>query len=281
MIKNTLFIYKRIVYYLYIGGKIMTKAIFFDIDGTLISNTTRRISPKLIEAFNKLRKKGILLFIATGRHYREIRSLQILEDFQFDGYITLNGCYCYTQDAVVYKAIIDKRDVKKVIDIVNKRDIACLFVEADKFYLNKVNTRVLEAQQEIHTPLPNIVDSNRALENDIYQLIPYITDEEVDLFLEVTNNCKGTRWHPYAYDIIPDLGGKEEGIKKMLSHYNITKEATMAFGDGHNDIGMLQYVNIGICMANGEDLTKKSSDFITKSVDDDGILYALQHFGVI
>lgn len=259
----------------------MVKAIFFDIDGTLISNTNRRISPKLIEAFDSLRRKGILLFIATGRHYQEIRNLQIHEDYQFDGYITLNGCYCYNQEEIIHKAIIDKCDVQKVISIVNNRDFACLFVEADTFYLNKVNQRVIEAQQAIHSPIPDIVDISRALENDIFQLIPYITDNEAALFLEVTENCKATRWHSYAYDIIPILGGKEEGIKKVLAHYNIHKGETMAFGDGHNDIGMLQYVNIGICMANGEDVTKSYSDFITKSVDDDGILYALEYFGIL
>lgn len=261
----------------------MVKAIFFDIDGTLISNTNRRISPKVIQVFERLRKKGILLFIATGRHRHEIKHLKITEDFQFDGYITLNGCYCYNnnKEEVIHKAAIDKADVQKVITIVNSCDMACLFVESDMFYINKVNARVIEAQQAIHSPIPEVMDINRARDNDILQLIPYISEEEVNLFLEVTQNCKGVRWHSYAYDIIPTLGGKEEGIKKMLAHYNINKEETMAFGDGHNDIGMLQYVNIGICMANGEDVTKSNSDFITKSVDEEGILYALEHYGVV
>ena len=50
----------------------MTKAIFFDIDGTLVSFQTHQVSPGVLEALRRLRAKGIKLFIATGRHRRSI-----------------------------------------------------------------------------------------------------------------------------------------------------------------------------------------------------------------
>ncbi|MFV0395439.1 MAG: Cof-type HAD-IIB family hydrolase, partial [Coprobacillaceae bacterium] len=238
----------------------MTKAIFFDIDGTLISKKNPRITTKLKETLNALRNKGILLFIATGRHYQEIVDLKLNEDYQFDAYITLNGCYCYNDDEVIHKAAITNEDIKSIISMLDENDTACMFVEADKMYINKVNERVIEAQAAIHTPVPEIADISRALENDIFQIIPYITDEEAKPIIASTKGCKGTRWHPLAYDIIPNTGGKDEGIKKVLSYYNIDVKDTMAFGDGHNDIEMLQFVNIGVAMGNGEAITKESSD---------------------
>ena len=154
-----------------IGRMDMIKAIFFDIDGTLISDKNPRITAVLKEALDALRNKGILLCIATGRHFDEIQNLHLQDDYQFDGYVTLNGCYCYTQEEVIHQASIDKADVQKVIHVLENNDIACLFVEADKMYINKVNQRVIEAQKAIHSPIPDIKDITRALHNDIFQII--------------------------------------------------------------------------------------------------------------
>ena len=61
----------------------------------------------------------------------------------------------------------------------------------------------------------------------------------------------------------------------------VSKEETMAFGDGGNDIGMLRHAGIGIAMGNAKDDVKASADYVTTSVDEDGIFKALKHFGVI
>ena len=60
-----------------------------------------------------------------------------------------------------------------------------------------------------------------------------------------------------------------------------TKEEIMAFGDAENDIDMLEYAGIGIAMGNGDDGVKAVADFVTRDIDEDGIAYALKHFGLI
>ena len=55
----------------------------------------------------------------------------------------------------------------------------------------------------------------------------------------------------------------------------------MAFGDGGNDIAMLQHVGIGVAMGNAMEDVKASADFVTTSVDEDGVVVALRHFGLI
>ena len=55
----------------------------------------------------------------------------------------------------------------------------------------------------------------------------------------------------------------------------------MAFGDGENDMAMLRFAGIGVAMGNGSDLLKRKADYVTASVDDDGIEKALLHFGLI
>ena len=77
----------------------MIKAIFFDIDGTLVSFKNNQIPASTIESLKKLKEKGIKIFVATGRGKD---GLDILDEIEFDGYITLNGQYCYVDNQIIY-----------------------------------------------------------------------------------------------------------------------------------------------------------------------------------
>ena len=55
----------------------------------------------------------------------------------------------------------------------------------------------------------------------------------------------------------------------------------MAFGDGGNDLSMLKHVHIGVAMGNAKDYVKDVADYVTDSVDEDGIYNALKHFNIL
>ena len=88
-------------------------------------------------------------------------------------------------------------------------------------------------------------------------------------------------WYPGYADIIPKGGGKHEGMRKVGEHYGFAPEEAMAFGDGGNDISMLKAAGIGVAMGNASEKVKLAADYVTDSVDNDGIEKALKHFGVI
>ncbi|MBS4172179.1 Cof-type HAD-IIB family hydrolase [Bacillus sp. FJAT-49736] len=262
----------------------MIQAIFFDIDGTIISSTKKICPDSTKLALEKLREKGIYLFIATGRHVLEIEKEHLLEglDHYFDGYITLNGQYCFNKREVIYQNEINKEDVKNIIHQIESNPYPCMFVEKDRMYINMINQEVIEAQNAIHSSLPTVTDIQRALENSIYQIIPYVDSEKAKTYpLSVLKHSKATRWNDYAIDIIPETGSKMEGIKRVLDYYQIPLEHTMAFGDGENDIEMLEFVSLGVAMGNAEEMVKKAADYITDDVDNDGILHALEHYNLI
>ncbi|WP_455683211.1 Cof-type HAD-IIB family hydrolase [Thomasclavelia sp.] len=259
----------------------MIKGIFFDVDGTLISRKRSYISDSVLMALNRLREQGVKLFIATGRHYIELEKLGINKQFTFDGYLTLNGGYCFNHEEAIYSNPIDKDDVAKIVEYIINHDLACSFVETDDLYVNKIDDLVIDAQIFLNTSLPPVKDITKALDNNVYQIDPFVTLDEIKNIMKLTKCCKYTQWYETGYDIIPKAGGKHEGIKAMLDYYKFDKSEIMAFGDGHNDIEMLMFAGIGVCMENGHEETKNVSDFITKSVDEDGIVTALDHFSLI
>lgn len=259
----------------------MIRAIFFDIDGTLISFRHPEILLSTKNALMLLKEKGIKLFIATGRHILELQEEIIINKMYFDGYITVNGQYCYNDNDIIYKDCICRKDIQIIIDLLNRYKYPCTFFEKDKMYMNMKNENVRVVQELLKLPDVEVKDINRALENDIFQMMAYIKADEEELVMSALKNCICTRWNPYFVDIAPAGGSKSIGIDKFLEYYGISLDETMAFGDGENDIGMLKHVSIGVAMGNSSAIVKDNADYITDDIDEDGIYNALKHFKVI
>ena len=66
-----------------------------------------------------------------------------------------------------------------------------------------------------------------------------------------------------------------------MKYFDLKQDETMAFGDADNDLDMITYVKTGIVMGNGSDNMKKIADYITDSVDNNGIYNAVRHYGLI
>ena len=69
--------------------------------------------------------------------------------------------------------------------------------------------------------------------------------------------------------------------RQVLDHYGLKKEEAMAFGDGGNDATMISYVGTGIAMGNSKQEVKEIADYITSTVEEDGVYDALKHFQLI
>ncbi len=102
----------------------MVKAIFFDIDGTLVSFNTHEMPESAYQALKQLQKNGIRIFIATGRGKD---GLGVLRDLEFDGYITLNGQFCYTKDRVIYENTIAKEQLEYLVSYLDEHPFPCGF----------------------------------------------------------------------------------------------------------------------------------------------------------
>lgn len=251
------------------------KAVFFDVDGTLVSHTKRNVPESTKIVMEKLKEKGIKRILATGRHMSEIAMLPI-ENMEFDAYIMLNGQLCLDSSKnIILENSISGLDKEYLIKLFREKVVPIMFVEKDEMYINFINDNVVVAQDAISTPLPDIKEYTG---NEIYQVILYADEETENIISKNLVESKITRWNEYALDVISFSGGKELGIKEYLKINNINKEETMAFGDGENDIDMLKLVGIGVAMGNAEDCVKESADYITSSVDDDGIMKAFNKF---
>ncbi|MDR2037491.1 MAG: Cof-type HAD-IIB family hydrolase [Bacteroidales bacterium] len=259
----------------------MIKAIFFDIDGTLVSFKSHTVPRSTVDAINEAKKNGIKIFIATGRSFPQIPDLGNL---QFDGYITLNGAYCITdKDDIVVKNPIPEDDIKALLTYLeNGQQFPCSFMTKDKISINYVNQRVEEMARLVNLPVPGIIDIHEAAKDEIFQINVYV-DEDVErqLMKDIFIHCDSSRWNHLFADINVQGNSKQTGIDEFLKYYDLRIEETMAFGDGGNDMSMLKHVAIGVAMGNAKDQVKAVADYVTDSVDDDGVRNALVHYNII
>lgn len=256
----------------------MIKAVFFDIDGTLLSPIDGNLVTSTRYALQTLQKQGIKIFIASGRHLCEIKE-QPIHDIKFDGYVCLNGQLIFDQDKkLIFGYPIDEQDTKNIVTLFNEKKIPIVLVEEDQLYINFANDYVKIAQNAIASDIPLIKPYKG---KTIYQITAFSNNEETNFIMKQLNNCKMTRWNPYGIDIISNIGGKAFGIEKILEYHGLTKDTIMAFGDGENDMDMLKEAHIGVAMANAEDMVKEVADYVTDTSQNDGIYKALKHFNII
>ncbi len=254
------------------------KVIFFDIDGTLLSHTTGQVPESTRRALKQAQENGIRIVVATGRDLVELSKLPVM-DLNFDGYLTLNGNICLDKEKHMFAGNeIDAGEVEVLVQIFQGGRIPFVLIGENQRYINYVDDVVIQTQNATHGTIPDIGEYHG---EKIYQCLAFVSAEVRERLEQLLDHCSITSWNETGIDIIAKTGGKAAGIQKFLNREGLKRSEVMAFGDGENDMAMLQYAGIGVAMGNGKESLKRAADYVTADVDDDGIEKALKHYHII
>lgn len=251
------------------------KIIFFDVDGTLIDMNRKHISEKTLEALTRLKQNGIRICLATGR---TPVSLPVIPGITFDAYLTFNGSYCFSGDQTIFNSPIPPADVQTIL-----KNAAAIHRPVSLASKNRVAANGKDADLVQYYAFANleveIADDFEAFSNgDIYQIMLGCRKADHAHLLKNVSQAKITYWWDRAVDIIPANSGKGIGVQSILSYYRINSSQAMAFGDGNNDIEMLEAVGTGVAMENASGQLKEAANDICGHAANDGIYhYCLSH----
>ncbi|MFC6102362.1 Cof-type HAD-IIB family hydrolase [Olivibacter domesticus] len=257
------------------------KAVFFDIDGTLLGLKSKQIPASTLEALQLLKNKGIQIIVSTGRSYAHAK---FLKAYGFDSFITFNGSYCIAEDdEVIFKHVIDDRDIRLLHDHLETTDnfpVGVMTTEGS--FISHITEDVSSIFDLLKLQVPLAMPFVEALTKEVLQLNLFI-DEEKEQFIvnNVFKQCESSRWCPVFTDVNAKGISKQIGMQHFLSRYGIEMTETMAFGDGGNDIQMLQAAGIGIAMGNAGNNVKQVANYVTTTTEEDGIWHALKLYEVI
>lgn len=262
------------------------KAAFFDIDGTLKPFNEIELRDTTIAMLHALQEIGIKVFLASGRPPVQLPLLgKKLNDFPWDGYVLLNGQYVMDKDNhCFYKLPICKEALHSLVPWLKENaDYACTFMEENDSYditFNKAHYEYLKSIGKEDYML-RVEDPVCSYTHDTYQICPRIPSKDDAEWVKHAPGMKSARWTEEFADMIPLEGGKPVGMQKILDYYGIDQKDTIAFGDGGNDMTMLEFAGVGVAMGNANDEVKSHADYVTDTSENDGILKAFQHFGIL
>lgn len=263
------------------GGGKRIRAAFFDVDGTLITVGGHRMPPSVAPALQALQRSGVQVFLCTGRHALEIAEENMLPGITVDGAVYMNGQLCELQGQIVRETPIPAGDLSALKQFLQKKNCSCIFLEKDRMYANCVDSRMEIEQAKIGTAVPAVRDISDLENRRIYQVIPFVNEEEEEELLRQMPHCRTKRWGDAVVDLMSRSGGKENGIRALCAAIGITTEETIAFGDADNDLEMLQLAGIGVAMGNALPQVRACADMVTDTVENDGIAHALRRLKLI
>lgn len=255
------------------------KIAFFDVDGTLIDMEKKQITPTTLDLLHRLQANGIRICLATGRSPIVVPHF---EGVEFDATLTYNGSYCYTKTGeTIFSNPIPAPDLALLIRnataigrplcLATDSRLACNGSDkdlADYFSVAKIAVNV-------------VPDFDEVAKGTVYQIMMGGREDEYAAILKDVRGAKIAAWWDRAVDIIPATGGKGIGIRKMLEYYGLDKSEAIAFGDGNNDIEMLQAVGTGVAMENASEKLKAVATDTCGHVAREGVYHYCVEHGLI
>lgn len=271
----------------------MGKIIFFDIDGTLVGYDGK-MPDSTKEALHKAKENGHKIALCTGRSKNQIHSW--LMDVGFDGIVGAAGAYVECDGEVIFHQCMEPKTVKKAVDYFNRHDIVYGFQsQSGVLVYEEQAPRFRQVFVDMGVEIGKIdqlLDGQQIVYGDeffskVEKLAYYNSPIEVKGVLdalrpEMDVTASSFEEPDESSGEVSTAGvNKALGMQKMIAYYGLEQKDTIAFGDGPNDVEMMQYAKIGVAMGNAVEFLKSHAYMVTDDVSADGIWHAMQKLGII
>ena len=257
----------------------MIRAVFIDFDWTLYSHSSMSIPVSAINALKCVHKKGVKIFLATGRSIDELDIVPDVYNIPFDGYVLTNGQTCYDRERnIIKKNPIHGPMLDELVSIFNEKEQSVVFVAENRSYINFESPRVIEAHKCVSYIKHPVQEYDGC---PVYLAVFFPDEKEETLLKQRLYDCDFKRWGPLGIDVLPKGVDKVTGIKFFLEANGIDRHECLTIGDSFNDIQMLEFAGTSVAMGNAEQCVKDVASYVTDNIDNDGLYNAFRHFDLI
>ena len=263
-----------------------------DLDGTLL-DSQKRLSEANRSALERAAAEGVQIVPTTGRFFGMMPAA--VRDLPFVRYaITVNGAEVYdrVEDKIVVREEIPLDMAIGIMEILDGFDIiydcyrngwgwitASLQQKAEEYTPDE---HYLRAVREFRHPVPELKAHLRetAAEGDVQKVMLFARreDDTTDV-LDAIRREVGARFPDIRItastrnnlELNIASANKGRALGRLAEHLGLTLANCMAFGDGLNDLTMVEAAGVGVAMANAVDEVKRAAKVVTASNDDDGV----------
>lgn len=261
------------------------KAVAVDMDGTFLDDRKQFDHEQFDQLLTEFEKRGVHFIVASGRPY--VRLKQDFKGFadRMD-FVTLNGSRLIIKgkDAASYP--MNRADVLELLDDVQAKygKMATMVFQKDIAYLHSEIDKDERDFLAYFAGNSDVIDDwNDLPEDDIYQITfgmdsKHAADVEEAFNKDHENKISAFASATFAIDVNVKGVSKGSGLERLLAKMDMTGDDLIAFGDGGNDIPMLDFAKYSYAMANGMDKVKKHAKFIAPANTENGVFRVLQKY---
>lgn len=275
------------------------RAVFLDVDGTLV-NDRGLVPPSARDAVVSARANGHQVFLCTGRSTAELWD-DIL-GIGFDGVIAAAGGYVEHEGEVLLHRSVDVEHLRHAVEFFDRHGVE-YYLEANSglYGSRRSRERLRDLLFGGVTDEDVLAELERGLGGFIDSLVigadPIRTDINKISFLDSglpfetirTEFAETFVVHPATVPMFGPSSGemsvpgihKATAIALLIEHAGIPRRDTVAYGDGTNDVEMLQYVEVGVAMGNAHPTLLEVADLVTADADHDGIALSFAALGLV
>ena len=277
----------------------MGKILFLDVDGTLV-NYENHLPDSAVTAIRWARANGHRVYICTGRSKAEV--YPNLWDIGLDGMIGGNGSYVEDHGAVVMHKLITADQCRRIVDWLHSRGLEFYLESNNGLFASENFETAGQRAIQLYSARKGRPDSDRATVRQVFpdmifggelyrhdlNKVSYLLNSYQD-FLDTREQFpdmqNGTWGGAGETALFGDLGVKDitkaDAIDHLLAYLGAERSDTIAFGDAKVDIPMFEYCAHSVCMGSGGAEAKAAAEYITDTVDNDGLFHAFVHLGLI
>lgn len=252
--------------------------ILIDIDGTL-KRSDGTISEIVKDVITQHKEKGnvVVLCTARPRYY----ALKVSEQLGIADYlISSNGAevYDYNQNINIWSSYLNSDVCKNILNDSMKINVRTLFVSENTEYVTKFtrnSSQVLLNKDNFSIISHKSIKQIMVISDDLRELEQFCLDISRKYKVKIIDSSfkKGKE---HWFSIVNESSSKGVALLKLADYLNIPYENTIAIGNDHNDLSMIEAAGVGVSVANATDELKRVSDLVIKSNDEDGVAIYLE-----
>jgi len=260
------------------------KTVFFDLDGTLLGTRNGRrfqIPESALHALLRLRENGHRLAVCSGRQEAFIHKFF---PGLFQNYVAQNGAHVVFEGKTILDRILPVERVRRLAEHFDSYGCSFVFIGKLHGWARNVPEKFFSRMEEIYG-LPDFLVADWKPEQVKAGMMDFVfeTDEDYEKRAGAFTDGMILNRHPgmLTNDLSFSDWNKADGIRTYLAKSGIPKEDTIAFGDGYNDIAMMDAVGYAVAMGNAVGAVKEKADYVTAPIFEDGIERGLKYLGLI
>lgn len=260
------------------------KALFFDIDGTLLSEVTGEVPSSAVNALERALACGHLTFINTGRTWCALPAE--FKRMEFSGYVCGCGTYIQFGDEILLKRSIPVRRGEEIVKVLRENWADMILEGTDDCFLPERHSRFESLEgtrryfRNMGLGLERYAEQGGCEFDKFVFYTDALTNKEV-IFSNLSADMDLMDRRNGFYEAAPRGFSKGTGIEYVLRYFGMEKEDAYVFGDSSNDLAMFQAVPHAVAMGKHDPVLEPHTEFVTRTVEEDGLAFAMEHYGLI